>query len=56
MSSLPAAREIHLLVEDAMSLILLHSDPAYAAAAAEAAKRLIQDVPVRCLPAASATA
>lgn len=50
------AREIYLLVEGAMSLILIHNDPAYAVAAAEAAKRLIQDVPMRCLPPASGTA
>ncbi len=34
-------REIHLLVEGAMVLTLIHADPAYAAAAAAAARRLV---------------
>lgn len=36
------AREIWLLSEDAISLILVHGDRSYAATAAEAAKRLIR--------------
>ena len=36
------AREIWLLSEGAISLMLVHGDRRYAAAAAEAAKRLIQ--------------
>ena len=37
------AREIYLLAEGAMSLILVHGNQSYASAAAEAAKRLLQD-------------
>lgn len=44
-AGLPAAeergREIYLLVEGAMSLMLIHNDPAYVAAAARAARRLV---------------
>lgn len=36
------AREIWLLSEGAISLMLIHGDRSYAAAAAQAAKRLIQ--------------
>jgi hypothetical protein len=36
------AREIWLLSEGAISLMLIHGDRAYAAAAAEAAKRLLR--------------
>jgi AcrR family transcriptional regulator len=41
------AREIWLLSEGAISLILVHGDRAYAAAAARAAKRLIQVNPAQ---------
>jgi AcrR family transcriptional regulator len=41
-SPLQRAREVWLLSEGAISLILIHGDRNYAAAAAEAAKRLIQ--------------
>jgi hypothetical protein len=37
-----SAREIWLLSEGAISLILVHRDRSYAAAAAEAAKKLIR--------------
>ena len=37
------AREVWLLSEGAISLILVHRDSSYAAAAAQAAKKLIQD-------------
>jgi hypothetical protein len=37
-----SARELQLLLEGAMALILIHGDPSYAAAAAEAAKRLLR--------------
>jgi hypothetical protein len=37
------AREIWLLSEGAISLMLVHGDRTYAAAAAEAAKRLLRD-------------
>jgi len=47
------AREIWLLSEGAISLILVHGDRSYAAAAAQAAKRLVlsnapQPKTVRC--------
>jgi AcrR family transcriptional regulator len=35
------SREIYLVVEGAMAMMLVHGDPGYVAAAAEAAKRLI---------------
>ena len=40
-----AAREVWLLSEGAISLILVHGDRSYAAAAAKAAKRLIRTAP-----------
>jgi AcrR family transcriptional regulator len=41
------AREIWLLSEGAISLILVHGDRGYAAAAARAAKRLIETIPAQ---------
>lgn len=39
------AREVMLLIEGTTALILIHRDPAYAGAAAEAAKRLVGQPP-----------
>jgi hypothetical protein len=40
-SSVQRAREVVLLLEGAMALIIIHGDQSYAEAAAEAAKRLV---------------
>ena len=45
------AREIWLLSEGAISLILVHGDRSYAAAAAQAAKRLVRSHATRAKPA-----
>ena len=41
-SSLQRGREVALLMEGALSLILIHGDVSYAEAAASAAKRLVK--------------
>ncbi len=46
-SPMERARELSLLVEGATSLILIHGDRRYAAAAAQAAKKLVQVGPSR---------
>ena len=42
-SSIQRGREIALLMEGAMSLMLIHGDPTYAKAAAHAAKQLVKN-------------
>lgn len=42
------AREIWLLLEGTMAMILVHRDPSYAAASAAAARRLVDNTARRC--------